>query len=53
MFVADGALNYLRKKRRKDFYQDYVIKMLDEGEKLGIAAEEIIKMIQKKGEDYR
>lgn len=52
MFVADGALGYLKKKRRKDFYQDYIVKMLDEGKKLGIATEEIIKMIQQKGENY-
>lgn len=49
MFVAKGAVEYVQKKRRKSFYQDYIVKMLDEGQKLNISREEIIQMIQNQG----
>lgn len=49
MFVANGALNCLKEKRKKGFYQDFVLKMLEEGKKLNISKDDIITMIQMEG----
>lgn len=46
MFVAKGALEYIKKKRKKKFFEDYVLETINEGEKLGISKEEIIQMIE-------
>lgn len=47
MFVSEGAVTYIREKRKNNFYYDYILTMLKEGEKLKISKEEIIKMIKK------
>lgn len=47
MFVADGAVEKIRLKRRQSFYSDYLIKTLLEAKKLGIPSAEIVKMIEK------
>lgn len=49
MFVAEGAVEYVRRKRRKSFYREYIVKMLDEGKKLDLSRAEIIQMIQNEG----
>lgn len=46
MFVSTGAKKQIVAKRKKEFYEDYVMKMLLEAEKLSISKEEIIKMIE-------
>ncbi len=46
MFVAKGALKYLKEKRRRKFFEDYVLKTLEEGHKLDFSSEEIIEMIR-------
>lgn len=46
MFVVSGAKETIRKSRRKEFYNRYVITMIDEARKLGITVEDIIKMIE-------
>lgn len=53
MFVSEGAVKYIKEKRKNNFYDEYVMKMLKEGEKLRISKEEIINMIQKHEGGYR
>ncbi len=45
MFVATGAKEAIRKKRRKHFYEDYVQTLLTEAASLGITREELVRMI--------
>lgn len=45
MFVATGAKEAIRKKRREHFFENYVKDMLTEAENLGISKEELIEMI--------
>jgi len=51
MFVSFGATRMIKAKRTNSFFRDYILEMLQEGEKLGIGKDEIIKMIKEyKGE---
>lgn len=45
MFVSDGAVAYIKEKRKSNFYRDYILTMLKEGEKLQLSKEEIIQLI--------
>jgi GntR family transcriptional regulator len=45
MFVAQGANERIMKKRREKFYNDFMLKMLDEAQKLKLTKAELIKMI--------
>ena len=45
MFVATGAKEAIRKKRREHFFENYVKDMLTEAANLGISKEELIEMI--------
>ena len=45
MFVAAGAKEAIRKKRREHFFENYVKGMLTEAANLGISKEELIEMI--------
>ncbi|WP_066503263.1 GntR family transcriptional regulator [Abyssisolibacter fermentans] len=45
MFVKEGAVDLIKLKRKKNFMNDFIIKLLQEGEKLGISKDEIINMI--------
>lgn len=47
MFVSKGAVELLRKERQSDFFDSYVVKMLDEAKKLGLTKEEILSMIER------
>lgn len=47
MFVAEGAKEVLMAKRRAQFYEQYVVAMMREAEKLGITAEQLAEMIMK------
>ncbi|OEH92392.1 GntR family transcriptional regulator [Bacillus solimangrovi] len=50
MFVTEGAKDRIFKKRKASFYQEYVLKLLDEAKKIQLSAEDIINMIkQEKG----
>lgn len=46
MFVNTGAGEQIVKHRKKVFLEEYIIKLLEEAEKLGITREEIIFMIE-------
>lgn len=47
MFVKTGAREALREKRRERFYEEYVVAMVREAEKLGITTEQLTEMIRK------
>ncbi|OIK07672.1 GntR family transcriptional regulator [Bacillus sp. MUM 116] len=49
MFVVKGAREKLMEKRKEQFFEEYVSKMIHEAKKLGITSEELMDMI-KKGE---
>lgn len=52
MFVASGAKEQLRKRRRSEFAQQYLRPLLAEADKLGISHGELATMI-KDGKDLR
>jgi DNA-binding transcriptional regulator YhcF (GntR family) len=45
MYVAPGARAKLLEKRRAQFFEQYVVPMLQEAEKLGITMEQVTEMI--------
>ncbi|HIY23820.1 MAG TPA: GntR family transcriptional regulator [Candidatus Brachybacterium merdigallinarum] len=45
MFVAPGAADLLRQRRRDDFARDYIVPLLREAAHLGIAPHELTAMI--------
>lgn len=47
MFVATGAREALMEKRKQQFYEQYVVTMVREAEKLGITTEQLTDMIRK------
>lgn len=52
MFVAEGAREKLLQKRKESFIEDYIIKLVQEADKLEITESEIISFIKKvKGRD--
>ncbi len=46
MFVSSGAKEKIRNTRREQFFDNYVKRILEEAESLGIRREELIKMIE-------
>lgn len=46
MFVATGAKEKILNNRKATFYEDYVRKVIEEAEGLGISKEELIRMIR-------
>src|SRR5690606_7598848 len=49
MFVADGARERMRGRRRVAFFTDHLDAVLDEASVLGISAEETVRYIKEKG----
>ena len=47
MFVAEGAVQKLRKKRQDHFYANYISSLVDEAKRLGITREDVIAMIER------
>jgi len=47
MYVATGARAKLREKRKNQFFEQYVVTMLQEAEKLGITTQQLTEMIQR------
>ena len=47
MYVVPGARARLLEKRREQFYEQYVVTMMREAEKLGITQEQLADMIQR------
>ena len=48
MYVASGARAKLLEKRREQFFEQYVVPMLQEAEKLGISTEQLTEMIHRR-----
>ena len=48
MYVAPGARAKLLEKRREQFFEQYVVPMLQEAEKLGITMEQVTEMIHRR-----
>lgn len=54
MFVSKGAREKLIQKRKASFMDDYVVKLVEEANKLGITEKEIISFIKEvKGQDAK
>ncbi|MBO7742636.1 GntR family transcriptional regulator [Paenibacillus sp. MWE-103] len=49
MFVSTGAKEKLTEKRREQFFEQYVVTMIREAEKLGITKEQLTDMIRERG----
>lgn len=47
MFVAEGAVRKLRQKRKDQFYENFVSRLVEEAKKLEITDMEIISMIER------
>lgn len=47
MFVAEGARVKLMEKRKEQFYEQYVVTMVKEAEKLGITLEQLTEMVRR------
>ena len=47
MFVAEGARAKVMEKRKEQFYEQYVVTMIQEAEKLGITVDHLTDMIQR------
>ncbi len=45
MFVEDGAKEKLLEERRSNFYASYIVKLLEEGRRLGLSEQDIARMI--------
>jgi len=50
MFVAEEAKNILIEARKKDFYQDFIIPLKMEADKLEISHDELLRMMKEGGE---
>ncbi|MNP63624.1 hypothetical protein D3C76_1590390 [compost metagenome] len=48
MYVAKGAKQTIMGKRRSRFYDEMVLKLLEEAEKLGMTNEDVIEMIKER-----
>lgn len=46
MFVMKGAVNKIMEKRKKKYYECFIIPMIAEAGKLGLSKEDLIKMIE-------
>ncbi|WP_026476439.1 GntR family transcriptional regulator [Alkaliphilus transvaalensis] len=46
MFVSSGAKEKILTKRKERFYEDFIVRLLEEAEKLKIAKHEVINMIE-------
>ncbi|MDD3192673.1 MAG: GntR family transcriptional regulator [Oscillospiraceae bacterium] len=46
MFVSKGAAGTILKQRKEAFYKGYIVRLLEEAQKLHISQQEIVKMIE-------
>ncbi|MBS4178890.1 GntR family transcriptional regulator [Lederbergia citrea] len=47
MFVSEGARMKVMEKRKEQFFEQYVVTMIREAEKLGITADQLTEMIRR------
>ncbi|WP_315114322.1 GntR family transcriptional regulator [uncultured Clostridium sp.] len=50
MFVKPGAKEYIKEKRKKGYFNEFILKAIKEGKKIGISIREIVDMINDYGE---
>ena len=50
MFISHGAVDRIIQMRRQAFLQDFVVKLLEEGKKLGFTKAEVVALIEKSEE---
>lgn len=48
MFVSKGAKEKIISKRKQQFYNKFILSMLEEAKKLGISKQELVKMIERR-----
>ncbi len=53
MFVKQGAMETIRKKRQSQFYSQYIAALIEEANKLHMSKEEILALIERGYEDER
>lgn len=54
MFVASGAVEKLMEKRKNQFYDNFIQKLVEEAKRIGISKEEVINMLERGyGNEYR
>ena len=46
MFVARGGAEKILHQRKKDFYDGYIIRLLEEAQKLHLSMEDVVRMIE-------
>ncbi|MDF2700389.1 MAG: transcriptional regulator, GntR family [Haloplasmataceae bacterium] len=51
MFVSIGAKKLILKKRKENFYQSYILSLIEEAKKLNISKSDIINMIERGNEN--
>ncbi len=51
MFVKQGAMETIRKKRQSQFYSQYIAALIEEANKLHMSKEEILALIERGYED--
>ena len=49
MFVAEGARAKVMEKRKELFFEEFVVTMIQEAEKLGITIDQLTDMIRRGG----
>lgn len=47
MFVASGTKSVILEKRREQFYEQYIVTMVQEAQKLGITVDQLSEMIRR------
>lgn len=47
MFVSTGAVEILREKRKKDFFDKYILTLATEAKRLNLSKDDIIAMIER------
>jgi GntR family transcriptional regulator len=47
MFVANGAVEKIREKRRETYYESFVLPLIAEARKLGLTKDDLIKMLER------
>lgn len=53
MFVKEGAVEKIRRKRQGQFYEQYIASMIKEAAKLGMSKEQIIALVERGYENER
>ena len=46
MFVSRGGAQKILQQRKKDFYDGFIVRLLEEAKKLHLSKEDVIRMIE-------